>query len=556
MKYLLSTFLLLVMITCTRAKPELETILEKHFKAVGDHHFLQDHLAWQMNGQVAISAWQMQLGFAWMQYDNKFFFFDQEGQEKGMDFTPPIQQILNQEGAFFLVDESKAGGGKNVMELPEEAAAIMQELATAMLHPLYYFQKMGFKLTLQGEVDYDDERVYQIEVIGLSKHPIQLYLDKKNYLLKGMDFTAFHPQRGTIATKRKILAYAQKNGLSYPANWTDKRPGLSLDFTIEEVIFNKEMDLSIFELEAEKSTLPTLNKEQILALIRSYVQALQEDCPFRESIQKIEQGLQQFWQEGKYDQAMTTKEAARVLSADIIALTGDYHFGIDYNPEVFEALENVEGEDAYGRYDEVKLKEEEKNDFFMHSAQELNSGFYYFKIDQMPRIRHAKPKVDALMREAAKRKGLVIDLRDNTGGAGDFNGYLASYLLPPKTLLYKQVYRRETVSKYTEATTHHLPALQKMPVYILVNPQTVSAGEQLAYLLQNHSRAVVVGEPTFGAAHGSIDLPLQKGLIALVPIAYERHVRTQKDWEGSGVVPDVKQTFADLGELDRFLSEQ
>ena len=95
-----------------------------------------------------------------------------------------------------------------------------------------------------------------------------------------------------------------------------------------------------------------------------------------------------------------------------------------------------------------------------------------------------------------------------------------------------------------------------MPVYVFVNKNTVSAGEQLAYILQNHQRATIIGERTFGAAHGSIDVPLIKGLIGLVPITYERHVLTKQDWEGSGVTPDITAAPHDLSLLLQQIGEE
>jgi len=76
-------------------------------------------------------------------------------------------------------------------------------------------------------------------------------------------------------------------------------------------------------------------------------------------------------------------------------------------------------------------------------------------------------------------------------------------------------------------------------LWILVGPNTASAGESLAYLLQQFGRATVVGERTAGAGHNNVLLPIGGGLVLSVSVGRPIHPRTGKGWEGEGVKPDV-----------------
>jgi len=76
-------------------------------------------------------------------------------------------------------------------------------------------------------------------------------------------------------------------------------------------------------------------------------------------------------------------------------------------------------------------------------------------------------------------------------------------------------------------------------LFVLVDERTASAAEQIAYLLQNHERATIIGSKTYGAAHGSVDVPLAFGIIGYIPLAYEVHLKSGRDWEGIGVIPDI-----------------
>lgn len=318
-------------------------------------------------------------------------------------------------------------------------------------------------------------------------------------------------------------------------------------FLLLILVFNAGFARNNAEYSFSHSKNDTISSAEIKQIIEKYIVALENKSPFDESIEKLEIGLLKFYQDGKYQSIKTAKKLAEVLSNDIIKLTGDYHFGIDFNPDLYSAL--TSGENSQNNEDALFLEEEEKNNFFIHSIKYLNNGFFYFKIDQMPRILHSKNLVDSLMLEASKAKGLVIDLRDNTGGAGSFNRYLLSYFLPSKTMLFERVFKYSVENIFTVKATYNLNILRTFKIYVLVNENTVSAGEQLAYILQNHERATIIGKTTFGAAHGSIDVPLSNSLIGLVPVAYEKHIKTKKDWETSGVKPDIisdSNNFEDL----------
>jgi hypothetical protein len=77
-------------------------------------------------------------------------------------------------------------------------------------------------------------------------------------------------------------------------------------------------------------------------------------------------------------------------------------------------------------------------------------------------------------------------------------------------------------------------------LWILVGPNTASAGESFAYLLQQFGRATVVGERTAGAGHNNVMMPIGESLVLSVSVARPIHPRTGKGWEGEGVQPDVR----------------
>jgi carboxyl-terminal processing protease len=91
--------------------------------------------------------------------------------------------------------------------------------------------------------------------------------------------------------------------------------------------------------------------------------------------------------------------------------------------------------------------------------------------------------------------GLLLDLRDNHGGVVDAAIAVASLFLRPDSLVMtvrgrsspEKAYRTTLASKQFD-----------LPMIVLVNGDTASAAEVLAAALQEHDRAVIAGEPTYG----------------------------------------------------------
>ncbi len=95
----------------------------------------------------------------------------------------------------------------------------------------------------------------------------------------------------------------------------------------------------------------------------------------------------------------------------------------------------------------------------------------------------------------AKLQGLVLDLRDNPGGVVQAALEAASYFLKPGQKILS-VKGRSIQDQQVDAPNTAAPYSFRLTV--LVNSKTASASEILTGALQDHDRAFVVGEPSFG----------------------------------------------------------
>jgi len=92
-------------------------------------------------------------------------------------------------------------------------------------------------------------------------------------------------------------------------------------------------------------------------------------------------------------------------------------------------------------------------------------------------------------------KSLLVDLRDNHGGIVGSAIATASLFLPPNVMV--MTVRDRNGTKQT-ARTLKMPTHFDLPMVVLVNGETASAAEIFTAALQDHDRALVTGQSTYG----------------------------------------------------------
>jgi len=116
-----------------------------------------------------------------------------------------------------------------------------------------------------------------------------------------------------------------------------------------------------------------------------------------------------------------------------------------------------------------------------------------------------------------KLKGLVLDLRNNPGGVAQAAVETASLFLQPEQLVFSvrgraQKTEEVRVPKYTTPYT--------FPVAVLINGKSASASEIVTGALQDHDRATVLGEPSFGKGLVQNVYPLSNNTGVALTIAF------------------------------------
>ena len=115
-------------------------------------------------------------------------------------------------------------------------------------------------------------------------------------------------------------------------------------------------------------------------------------------------------------------------------------------------------------------------------------------------------------------RGLVLDLRENTGGLLNSAIEVADRFLDSGLIVSTR--GRKTDPKQWFAT--HDIAYPRLPMAVLINGSTASAAEIVAGALRDHGRAAIVGERSYGkgCVQEVVELNRQRGAIKLTTAYY------------------------------------
>jgi carboxyl-terminal processing protease len=120
-------------------------------------------------------------------------------------------------------------------------------------------------------------------------------------------------------------------------------------------------------------------------------------------------------------------------------------------------------------------------------------GYMDLKAFSDSTVREVTRSVNALLGQGMK--SLIIDMRSNPGGLLDQGVKVSDLFLGPGQRIASLKGRGAVNREYADSTVQRWPAL---PLVILVDDKSASAAEIVAGALQDHDRALIVGEPTYG----------------------------------------------------------
>ncbi len=169
----------------------------------------------------------------------------------------------------------------------------------------------------------------------------------------------------------------------------------------------------------------------------------------------------------------------------------------------------------------------------------LEPGFGYLRITSF-QTRTADDLARAIseLREAndGKLSGLVLDLRNNPGGVLSAAVSVSDAFLEKGIIVYTEGRARDSELRFN-ATPRDL--LDGAPIVVLINGGSASASEIVAGALQDHKRAIIMGETSFGKGSVQTIFPMSNNTAVKFTTA-RYYTPSGRSIQAEGIVPDIQ----------------
>jgi carboxyl-terminal processing protease len=171
------------------------------------------------------------------------------------------------------------------------------------------------------------------------------------------------------------------------------------------------------------------------------------------------------------------------------------------------------------------------------SFELLDQQYGYFRISFFHKnsAKDLRKTLESIQQDNIQLRGLIIDLRSNPGGVLRPAVEMADGFLNEGLIVSTRGRNATMQLEFRASEGEWMPGV---PLVVLVDRGTASASEVLAGALQDHGRALIVGERTFGKGSVQSVLPLRNGsAIKLTTARY--YTPSGRSIQAKGIRPDL-----------------
>ncbi|UYP45798.1 hypothetical protein NEF87_002083 [Candidatus Lokiarchaeum ossiferum] len=245
----------------------------------------------------------------------------------------------------------------------------------------------------------------------------------------------------------------------------------------------------------------------------------------------------------------TPLKFAQTLTEELQNFSNDLHFFLEYNPEKAKLCAACQ--------EDPTNSEVQTQDYFdlqryrngnLVEVRRLPGNIGYIRLDEFPEPELFGETILGGLKFLENTLGIIFDVRNNGGGHAEFVQIIISYFFGnERKLLY--TFEDKDTGEMQQMWTLPLVGSKKgihKPISILTSRRSASAAEDLAYTMQTHKRAKIVGEQTRGAANNPKQFAIDDNFLISIPVGRPINAITNTNWEQVGVTPDisVKQEIA------------
>ena len=270
---------------------------------------------------------------------------------------------------------------------------------------------------------------------------------------------------------------------------------------------------------------------------------IRDSYVFPDVADKLVEMLKKQQARGAYDGVVSAKQFAELVTTQLVDISHDRHLRVIYSAEALPAT----SEPAGAQSPPLPRVMTRSGNYGFEKIEHLAGNVGYLKFNAFVNAGLAGNRVASAMSWLVDTDALIIDLRDNRGGDPAMVQLVASYFFGDGAPVHLNdlIYRRAGTRMEDPTqwwTLPYLPGQRYLDkdVFILTSQRTFSAAEEFAYDLQTRQRATVVGETTGGGANDNDFRRLAEHYLVSVSIGHAINPVTHTNWEGIGVVPDIK----------------
>ncbi len=171
-------------------------------------------------------------------------------------------------------------------------------------------------------------------------------------------------------------------------------------------------------------------------------------------------------------------------------------------------------------------------------SETLAPGYAYVRISQFQAhtgedLRRALARLNKL--SSGELKGLILDLRNNPGGVLDAAVEVADAFISKGLIVYTKGRIKDSDIRFNAKP---MDLIHGAPMVVLVNGGSASASEIVAGALQDHQRAIIMGQQSFGKGSVQTILPMtNETAVKLTTARY--YTPSGRSIQAQGITPDI-----------------
>ena len=170
-------------------------------------------------------------------------------------------------------------------------------------------------------------------------------------------------------------------------------------------------------------------------------------------------------------------------------------------------------------------------------AKTIGDDVLYLRVASFMDMKVTSELKKNIKEHKSKTKGVILDLRNNPGGQLG-QAIDVTDLFVDKGIIVSQKGRDE--KDYEEFTASPRNTATDVPMVVLVNGGSASASEIVSGALQDHKRAVLIGEETFGKGSVQRVIPItDDGSEAIKLTIAKYYLPSGRTIQAKGIVPDI-----------------